>query len=139
MRALSIERLEGSRRFGRAIAYWVFNRNRILRCDGVAIVELIFDMAVALPKSSTRSVRRASGFVQVGFLETITGTVIAGRAEASSRQLESAVSLNLFRRLVKIPRACLPDIGPARPAQHGYGGGLVGLPSIGGAPPVQSA
>ena len=30
---------------------------------GVAIVELIVDMAVALPKSSTRSVRRASGFV----------------------------------------------------------------------------
>src|SRR5262249_16655015 len=50
-----------TRRFGRAIARWVLNRNRVLRPSDVAIEQLIFDMAVALPNSSTRSVPRVGG------------------------------------------------------------------------------
>ena len=60
---------EGTRWFGRAIAYGVLNRNRVSCWSDVAIEQVIFDMAIALPNSSTRSVPRVSGFVQTGFAE----------------------------------------------------------------------
>jgi hypothetical protein len=55
--------------FGRAIAYWVLNRNRVTYWGNVVTQLLMADIAVALPNSITRSVRRASGFVQVPFGE----------------------------------------------------------------------
>jgi hypothetical protein len=68
--ALSIQPFEGTRWFGRAIAFWVLNRNPVPCRSDVAIQQLIFDMAVALPNSSTRSVPRVSGFVQTRIAES---------------------------------------------------------------------
>jgi hypothetical protein len=64
--------------FGRAIAYWVLNRNRVTYRDNVVTQLLMVGIAVALPNSITRSVRRASGFVQVRFEEVCVGTALAG-------------------------------------------------------------
>ena len=68
--ALRIRTFEGSRpEFGRAIAYWGFNRNRATKCGksathtmigDIAVPGPIGDMAVALPNGSTRSVRRSA-------------------------------------------------------------------------------
>ena len=49
--------------FGRAIAYRVFNRNRVPCWADEVVGQLTFDMAIALPNSITRSVCPASGFV----------------------------------------------------------------------------
>jgi hypothetical protein len=59
--------------FGRAIAYCVLNRNRVTYWGNVVTQLLMVGIAVALPNSITRSVRRASGFVQDGVLGEMSG------------------------------------------------------------------
>jgi hypothetical protein len=52
--------------FGRAIAYWVLNPNRVTYWGNVVTQLLIADIAVALPNSITRKRLPLCGFVQVG-------------------------------------------------------------------------
>jgi hypothetical protein len=60
--------------FGRAIAYWVLNRNRVTYWGNVVTQLLIGEIAVALANSITckRPPQRGfvRGFVQVGFPST---------------------------------------------------------------------
>jgi hypothetical protein len=51
--------------FGRAIAHWVLNRNRVTYWGNAQL--LIADIAVALPNSITRKRLPLCGFVQVAF------------------------------------------------------------------------
>jgi hypothetical protein len=71
--SLWIETFEGSRpEFGRAIAYWGFNRNSATKCGNfatqrlighIAVRRRIGSIAVALPNSSTRKRPLLRGFV----------------------------------------------------------------------------
>ena len=94
--SLSIEPFEGRRPgFGRAIAYWVFNRKRDTRQGNVATCRSICDfsssprssIAVALPNRTTRKRPPLCGFVQTAFWEIATSTAVRNRkgTQADSR------------------------------------------------------
>jgi hypothetical protein len=73
---------------------WVLNRNRVTYWGNVVTQLPMAGIAVALPNSITRSVRRASGFVQVPFEEVCGGAALAGWG---ARRVLNKLSVTFYR------------------------------------------